>query len=287
MMYPDVKSNKYECVKYNDTGIPLYFKKGMLSSYPDYAAQVHWHDDFEFIVVLSGKMQYSVNGEILTVEPGNGIFVNSRQFHFGFSSDYSECEFLCVLAHPILLSSSQRIEQEYVAPILTDSTLPYLVLHKNVAWENKILNALSDIFLSDSFEKIVLLYQIWNELCHNIKNISRQNGKINSKLTVLKSMISYVQENYKHKICLGDIARVGAMGKTECCNVFSAYTNRTPIDFLNGYRLRKGADLLKNTDLTICEICYEVGFSSASYFSESFKKTFHCTPKEYRKNRLR
>ena len=99
-------------------------------------------------------------------------------------------------------------------------------------------------------------------------------------------MITYVQKNYKEKINLADIAQSGAVGKTECCTIFRTYTNLTPILYLNDFRLRKSAELLTKTDMTVSEICYEVGFSNASYFAETFRNTFHCTPKEYRSSKI-
>lgn len=279
-MIIEIKTDRSERVKYNTAGLPVYFRKGILSAYPNYTAESHWHDDLEFIVVLSGKMKYNVNGDIITLETGNGIFINSRQFHYGFSEDFTECEFLCVLMHPVLLTASQYIEQKFVTPILTDATLPYHLLHSGVEWEHNILNAISKVFSADELETIILFYYIWNELCKNKQLIGRQPVYKNSRLNVLKNMVSFIQDNYKEKICLADIAQSGAVGKTECCTIFRTYTNLTPVLYLNDFRLRKSAELLAKTDMTISEICYEVGFSGASYFTETFGKTFHCTPKE-------
>lgn len=278
----DIKTDRSERVKYNTAGLPVYFQKGTLSSYPNYAAESHWHDDLEFTVVLSGKMQYNVNGETVTLETGNGIFVNSRQFHYGFSADFTECEFLCVLMHPVLLAASQYIDKKFVTPILNNSKLPYHLLHSTVRWEQKILSAVSKVFSADELETIILFYTVWNELCKNKHYIVHQPVCKNSKLNALKNMVSFIQNNYKEKICLADIAKQGAVGKTECCTIFHTYTNTTPIVYLNDFRLRKSAELLTRTDMTISEICYEAGFSDASYFTKTFRNTFHCTPKAYR-----
>ncbi|WP_443770965.1 cupin domain-containing protein [Anaerostipes sp.] len=50
----------------------------MLSSYHNFEAPPHWHDDIELITVLQGKMEYNVNGEIVTIQQDEGIFINSR-----------------------------------------------------------------------------------------------------------------------------------------------------------------------------------------------------------------
>ena len=91
-----VNDDYSEKVQYDDPDYPVMISRDFLSSYPNYAAPSHWHDDIELIAVLSGQMQYSVNGEIFDLCAGEGVFINSRQMHFGFSSDREECEFICI-----------------------------------------------------------------------------------------------------------------------------------------------------------------------------------------------
>jgi AraC-like DNA-binding protein len=73
-------------------------------------------------------------------------------------------------------------------------------------------------------------------------------------------------------------------------NELSVLINRnlnTPFfSFINGYRIKKAMDLLRNPEhnkLTILEILYKVGFNSKSSFNTSFKKITNQTPSEYRK----
>jgi signal transduction histidine kinase/CheY-like chemotaxis protein len=60
-----------------------------------------------------------------------------------------------------------------------------------------------------------------------------------------------------------------------------ALSGQSPTEFIRTYRLKKGAELLKNNFGTVLEIALEVGFSSANYFSKCFKKKFHQLPTEY------
>ena len=84
------------------------------------------------------------------------------------------------------------------------------------------------------------------------------------------------------KITIEQICATGNIGKTTCINIFKKHTNRTPITFLTEYRLQMSIQLLENTDLSITEICYETGFSNASYYAETFKKFYGLSPREFR-----
>ena len=129
-----------------------------------------------------------------------------------------------------------------------------------------------------------LLFEIWMKLFKHIKK-QGQNTKPHSAhhLHVLKNMLAFIQENYARKITLENIAQAGFVGKTTCCNIFKKYTTKTPLDYLNRYRIEKSLPLLKDTNMSITQICFEVGFSGVSYFSETFKKHMHMTPNKYRK----
>ena len=71
--------------------------------------------------------------------------------------------------------------------------------------------------------------------------------------------------------------------KSNCSVLFHKYVCQTPISYLTRYRLNQSINLLFHTDMSITEISYEVGFNSTSYYSEMFKKYYHCTPREYLK----
>lgn len=60
-------------------------------------------------------------------------------------------------------------------------------------------------------------------------------------------------------------------------------TGGSAIDLIHKIRFTEACRLLEQTDKTASEIAYETGFSSPVYFSESFRKTFGCTPKDYAK----
>lgn len=78
-------ANQAERIFYNTPDFPLYLGEQHISVFVNYSALSHWHDDVEFIVVRSGRLHYNINGTVLVLEPGQGLFINSRQLHNGFS----------------------------------------------------------------------------------------------------------------------------------------------------------------------------------------------------------
>jgi len=63
-----------------------------------------------------------------------------------------------------------------------------------------------------------------------------------------------------------------------------ALTGESPTEFIRSYRLKRGAELLKKNFGTVLEVAFEVGFSSANYFTKCFKKKFHQLPSTYQES---
>jgi hypothetical protein len=61
---------------------------------------------------------------------------------------------------------------------------------------------------------------------------------------------------------------------------------RTPMDYLRDVRLRRGAQLLQVSQLSVDGVASKVGFASRSHFSRSFKEQFGCSPVEFRERRF-
>lgn len=278
-----------ERIFYDNADYPIYVRKANLSVFPDYTAESHWHDDIELILVLSGSLFYNINGEIITIQKDEGVFINARQFHFGYSETKQDCEFICVLFHPMILCSSKSVETNYINPILYNEHIPFYHFKKEKPWEKKVLFTILKLYeiRNDAVAELKFHHYflaIWIELCENIITIQKEETQQSHHLSVLKTMILFINQNYKEKLSLKEIAAAGNVGKTSCCNIFKNTINKSPIEYLIEFRLRKSLELLHSTDKTILEISYEVGFFGTSYFTETFRKFYGCTPREYRKN---
>ncbi len=287
MAIVDKRADGSERVKYDYDGYMAYIRKGLLSNYPNFAADSHWHDDLEFISVLSGSMDYNVNGEILHLEAGQGIIVNARQIHYGFSNEHKDCEFYCILLHPMLLCTSQYIDRDFVSPILSDRSLPYVFLDSNTDWQREILSDIECMYLCKDKPNAPLyiqndFYHIWIILSENTLTEKRAKRQ-DRNLSVLKDMLVFIQKNYTDKITLQDIAKSGNVSKSTCLVIFKKYLQDTPTNYLIGYRLKKAIKLLKDSDMPITEIAISVGFGGVSYFAETFRKYYGYSPSKYRK----
>lgn len=285
----DLMDDRSEKIPYDHADYPAYIRRAFLSSYPNYAAPPHWHDDVEFIVVLNGEMSYNINGEVINLSSGEGVFVNARQMHFGFSDRRMECEFICVIIHPMMLCMTPDVEKKFVLPILQDGNSPYIHMKPETEWQQEIMLGVNAIYDARGASTSVLKIQgifnwLWSVIYDHMPELPSMESPRDHDLSILKNMVGFIQQNYSDKITLRQISVYGGVGQSKCCKLFHEYLHLTPNAYLISYRLSKAADLLRLTKMTITEIAYSVGFNGASYFAEAFRKCFHISPTEYRDN---
>lgn len=60
-----------------------------------------------------------------------------------------------------------------------------------------------------------------------------------------------------------------------------AWTNFTPNEFIQHFRMKRATQILEQGKYTISEVCYKVGFRNPKYFSKCFQKKFGLTPTQY------
>lgn len=286
----DLMSDCSERVPYNIPDYPVYGRKAFLSVYKDMGAPSHWHDDLEFGVVLSGHMTYAVNGEYVHVNSGQGVFINARELHSNFSADGSDCEYICVLIHPSLFCTSPYLKEEYITPLIMNSHFSYSILNPNTVWQADLMEAIQDIQIQFSNQErmlgltvLRLATQIISALYTHMPCAETHAAQVDRRFATLRNMVGFMQLHYSEKITLADIAFAGNVSVSSCCEIFRQRLCQTPIGYLTRYRIEKGMELLAKPDLSVIDIALAVGFSSASYFTETFRKVHKLTPSEYRK----
>ncbi len=78
------------------------------------------------------------------------------------------------------------------------------------------------------------------------------------------------------------IAAQFGMGRTNFYRKVREITSMSPNDYLRQCRMERASELLRTTDLSVVEICGQVGISDAQYFSRVFKSFYGAPPSTYR-----
>lgn len=93
----------------------------------------------------------------------------------------------------------------------------------------------------------------------------------------------YLDQHYNKKYDIDALSKLIYKCPSQTIRIFKKYYRITPYAYYSARRLEEASDLLKNTDLTVKEIAFSLGFADEHYFSAAFKQQTGFNPSEFRK----
>ncbi len=87
---------------------------------------------------------------------------------------------------------------------------------------------------------------------------------------------------YADPLAVDDLARIAGLSRAHFSREFRRHFGESPHAYLLTRRLERAASLLRTTDRSIAEICFDVGLRSVGSFTSSFRRAFGVSPTRYR-----
>jgi AraC-like DNA-binding protein len=91
-----------------------------------------------------------------------------------------------------------------------------------------------------------------------------------------------IDARYSDPLDVATLARAAHLSPAHFSREFRRAFGETPHQYLLTRRLERAAELLRNTDWSIADVCFAVGLSSVGSFTTTFGRTYGVTPTEYR-----
>lgn len=287
----EVDSNLKEIVQYMSSDFPLVIYTDEFRLFEEGYIRWHWHKYIQISYVLEEQIIFQVDGKEIILNPKEGIIFNSNVLH-QIKPYKDNGKMISIMFDSNLISGGEQslINKKYVNRLIKNSNLNFIILKKDLSWQNQILQYVENTYsiynkkeYAYELEVVNNLNYIWLNLIRNLKDkIEKSNNKTSPDDYRVKLAINYIKENYNHEITLDDIAKSCNVSKSECCRSFKRILKTTPFEYLMEYRILKATEYLYHTDESISNICINVGFNGISYFGKIFKKYMHCTPSQYR-----
>lgn len=254
-------------------------------THPRYNMPYHWHTEYEIINILKGKFPIVVNNEKILLQKGDIVFIQAGIFHGGNPID---CTYECVVFDMNLLLKQNHACTKQIQDIIN---------HTKII-KPKLPNAINELttccsFLFESLKQKKFGYELiaQGSLYHLLGILLQNNLFTNNKvfkrnaekILQLKRVLSIIENNYSDQLTLCDLSKACGMTPKYFCRFFSQMTNKTPIEYLNYYRIEVACEQLLTSDLSVTEVALNCGFNDLSYFIKTFKKHKKLTPKQYLK----
>jgi signal transduction histidine kinase/ligand-binding sensor domain-containing protein/DNA-binding NarL/FixJ family response regulator len=195
----------------------------------------------------------------------------------------------------IMMPKTDGIElcQTLKSNMLT-SHIPIILLTAKVGDENEIkaLEVGADDYITKPFKSKILVKRITN-LINSRKNLQlryTQHSNLKAKDLAITSMdedfLNQVEVILNKHLSEPDFnavkfSKLMLVSRMQLHRKIIALTGLSTTSFIRSQRLKKAMSLLINSDFTISEIAYQVGFNTPSYFIKCFKKSYGYTPNDY------
>lgn len=83
------------------------------------------------------------------------------------------------------------------------------------------------------------------------------------------------------ELTVEELSRELGMSRVHLYKKLVALTGKSPVEFIRVLRLKRAAQYLRESQMNVSEIAFQLGFNNPKYFSKYFKEEYGVTPKEY------
>lgn len=248
-----------------------------------YVMPLHWHTNFEIVRILEGSSKFFINAKEFYLKSGEILLIECGSLH---RCEPYDCVYECVVFNlDMLLRHQIDALQKYIYPLITASAK----LSNTIIGKNDVLAPL----INDFFEAVKnkppyyelkaynLLFNIFHSLYANGNIVSVKKDASNHQIEAIVKLISYIEKNFMEKITLSALSEISGYDKKYICRFFKEYTAKTPINYLNEFRIKNACFEISSGQKSITEAAFSNGFNNLSYFCETFKKYMGVSPRQY------
>ncbi|MHA4842936.1 AraC family transcriptional regulator [Flavitalea antarctica] len=258
----------------------------------------HFHPEYEIMLVLQGTGIRFVGDSMERFQPGDLAFIGQDIPHF------------------------YRSDEEYYQKTTTNRSKAIVLYFKQDFFGDAILN-MPDIanfkrLLSNSRRGIRFKGAVKEQLICQIKKLDNSKdslAKVIDLLSILQTMSNakdyeilssrgfthnldeeecsrmnnvyqYIINNYADNPTLDDVSKIAYMSSTAFCRYFKSRTNKTYTQFLNEIKIGSACKMLIEDNVSISQVCFEIGFNNFTHFNSQFKKIVGITPSQYKQKHL-
>lgn len=246
----------------------------------DWHSTPHTHNCSELFYVIGGVGQFFIEGEIYQVSSNDLVIVNPNVVHTEISLNANPLEYIVLGVEGLELSVSDKQEGRYCIVNFRNMRENIFFYLQNMLHEIEEKAPGYEIICQDLMEVLFTYLTRQTNFSTTMTPIRKSSSRLCS--TVRR----YIDEHFKENITLDMLAQITHVSKYYMVHAFSEEYGISPINYMVSKRIEEAKHLLKNDDYTMALISRMLGFSSPSYFSQTFKKVTGMSPNAYRKASL-
>ncbi len=242
-----------------------------------YALNRNSYDSILIMYVRSGSCMVHASGSDVNVASGQTVLINCYEPHGYESSEGWDADW-------IHIDGAAAVKYyEYLSRIY-DRAAP--VFYGEPTGLAALIAAFSCGKIPAEASMSMMITEMLADFSRGAADKSADNKKtalssVNDKDSI-SAVTSYINSHFTEELSVDDLAALASLSRFYFIRLFKKRTGCTPHEYLINTRLNHAKYLLKNTNLTIKEICFASGFADESRFCTCFRDCEGVRPSEYR-----
>lgn len=256
---------------------PMFYEQKdtnlFLGSICDHPFPLHVHDAVEIVCVTNGSLTMTVDGQKLTLEPGD-ISIAFPLVPHSYDMMTPDLHGLSAIFVPDTIHEfSERLrtmqpESPFLPP---QQQCPELrgIIHRMLE-----ISFQHDTHLQQGFLHLFLSY-LFSSITLTPRNRQVEHG-------LGCQALQYIFEHFTEPLTLESTARVLGISPIHLSHLFSQQLNINFRQYINTLRVGHACTLLSNPSFSISQIAFLCGYGNQRTFHRAFEEVCHMQPKQYR-----
>lgn len=258
--------------------------------YPYRTVRWHFHPEYEIHLITATTGKYFVGDFIGNFAPGNFVMIGPNLPHNWVSSvPHDEpvderCLVLQFDAQFVARAFEAFPELRRVVPLLDASRSGLLFTPETGAAAEPILR---EMLSAQGMRRVALFFALFDLLVQSpmpamLASETYRADPARYASTRINHVLAFIDKNLAQELREAELAALAGQSVSAFSRYFRRHTGVTFARYVNHLRVNRACQLLMSGELTITDICYQVGFNNLSNFNRQFLLLKAMSPSRWR-----
>lgn len=241
----------------------------------------HYHNYYELFLIVRNKAQHLVNGKKQLLSEGDLLFIRDFDCHVYMPESGENFDFINLAFKKDILSKLlDYLEDGFDFEKLLKSPMPQTV-SLSQRGKARLSEKLSDLNYGTVREQKLKLKKLLVEVF--TEYFAEEKGRENVVPPWLESLCEKMKRTENFTRGTERMFELSGKSREHIARSMKKYYGVTPSEYVCELKLSYAANMLKFSNLSVTDICFECGFFNVSWFYEKFRERFGLPPSSYRK----
>lgn len=237
--------------------------------------------DHEFVLITGGSGKINIGGNEMNAKKGMLLYFHPEILHSMISRNDDPLEYYAI---HFSYAKTSFINGEWIINSTDKQIFDSNVINiKNFERIRNIFDKICSLKDSNFYEFNMVGNHLFVDLYYEISKDREVDNYNYSSENVVKKSIEYIDEHINKKITVKDLSNYSSLSCDYLSRIFYEQTGILPSTYIQTAKINTAKNLMTQTDMSIKDIAYFLGFCDQFHFSKVFKKAEGFPPTTFKK----